>query len=349
MLSFSRNGMHKVWVSVTTITVGIALICGIASPAQAALSNTSLVMSNNQVSSSSAYTTIFSTGSAAVTDLVVMLPSTVSGLNASNVTVLTSSSCTGTFSTATLSASAVLSGETIGLPISIPTLGTCVKIIVTGLTNPSSTGTLYSCVADGIDTTLSTDLTAANLAGLSCSSSGITSTTLTSTLLGALVTDAASIGLTYVAQATNGVTTALNVAPALNVSLNSSYQTFDITPTATGVEASNASQAIAVATNAQTYTIQGLVSGTGSTLAWEGGSGHSIPFGYTEATGGSAPSCTGSGTPFGVSGTYAAVQSNVAGLTNGQTTNVNYCWNVDFTQPAGQYEATVTYLVVPSF
>lgn len=331
------------------VVVTIGTVLGVVSPALAALSNTSLVMSNNQVSSSSTYTTIFSTGSAAVTDLIVMLPSTVSGLSASNVTVQTATGCTGTFSTATLSSTAVLSGETIGLPISIPTLGTCVKVIVTGLTNPSSAGTLYACMADGIDTTLSTDLTAANLAALSCTSSGITSSSLTSALLGALVADSASIGLDYVAQATNGTTTALNVAPALNFAVNSAYQAFNVTPTSTGVEASNASQALSVATNAQSYTVQGLLSGTSSALTWEGGSGHTIPFGYTESTGGAAPSCTGSGAAFGVNGTYSAIQSSVAGLTNGQTTNVNYCWNVSFTEPAGQYEATVTYLVVPSF
>lgn len=325
--------------------------------AQAALGNTSLVMSNNQVgASSTTYTAIFSTGTnisttTPVTEITVLLPTGVTGLSAAATTVQTAATCTGTFTTQTITG-AVLStgGTTIGLPISIATAGTCVKVVMTGLTNPSSTGTAYACSADSVDATLSTDLTAANLNNLVCGSGGITSTTgtLTGSLLN-LVTDSAAVALNYVAQAANGVTTALNVAPVLNVTLNSAYQSFSITPTALGVEASNASQAVTVATNAQSYTLQGRVGGSTSTLTEQAPAAASIPFGFTESTGTSPGACTGSGTAFGVGGNYANVQSAIAGLTNATTTNLNYCWNVDFTKPAGLYTATITYLVVPSF
>lgn len=336
------------------ISVGLALMWGIASPALAALSNTSWVMSNNQVSSSSTYTTIFSTGSPSVTDLVLMLPAGVTGLSASNVSVSTASSCTGTFSTLT-PGTAVLSPTSnptsIGLPVSIATAGTCVKVVVTGLTNPSTAGTVYGCLADGTDT-VTTDLST-YLGDLSCGSGGISSTSLTSTILDALVTDNVSVALTYLTQAINGVTTDLNVAPVLNFNPISNYQSFDITPTPNGAEVSNSTQALTVSTNAQSYTIEGLVAGPTSALTWAGytgtGTAPSIPFGYTEATGSSLmPSCSSSSPAFGANGTYSNITS-LTGLTNGQTTNINYCWSVDYTKPAGLYQGTVTYLVVPSF
>ncbi|HMC39192.1 MAG TPA: hypothetical protein VKI19_05985 [Acidimicrobiales bacterium] len=319
------------------------LVVGSFAPANASLTNTSMVMSNNAVNASSTYTAIFSTGTALVTDLIVALPSTVSGLSAANTTVYTASSCAGTFAQQSLSSAAVLSGDNIALPISIATAGTCVKVVMTGLTNGSSTGTAYACEADALGGIVAS-LTPTNVGNLVCSVSG-----LAGGVLGSLLSDATSIALSYVAQATNGITTALNVAPALTTSVDSAYQSFSIAPTTSGVEASNASQALTVATNAQNYTVEGLVGGAGSDLTWAGGSGHSIPFGYTESTGSSAASCSGSGTSFGSNGTYSALQSGVAGLTNGKVTNINYCWNVDYTDPAGLYNATVTYLVVPSF
>ena len=165
----------------------------------------------------------------------------------------------------------------------------------------------------------------------------------------ALLSDTSETALSYVAQATNGISTALNVAPALTTSLDNTYQSFSIIPTTGGTEASGAVQNLTVGTNAQNYTVEGLVSGATSELTWAGGAGHTIPFGYTQSTGGTAAACSGSGTPFGSNGTYSALQSGVAGLTNSKVTNVNYCWNVDFTDPAGLYNATVTYLVVPTF
>lgn len=320
------------------------LLAGSFTPAGASLTNTSLVMSNNQVGASSTYTEIFSTGTALVTDLLVGVPSTVTGFSTNNISVYTASSCTGTFALQTITGAVQsTTGNTAALPLSLPTLGTCVKVVMTGLTNPGSTGTAYACAGDALAAIVSS-LSVPNLNALSCGVSG-----LTGGALAALITDTTGIAMSYVAQATNGITTALNVAPALTTSIDNTYQAFSITPTATGVEASNAAQNLTVATNAQNYTVEGLVGSAGSDLTWANGSGHSIPFGYTESTGGTAASCSGSGTPFGSNGTYAALQSAVAGLTNGKVTNINYCWNVDFTDPAGLYNATVTYLVVPSF
>lgn len=326
------------------VAVGGMLFGSSFLPAHAALSNTSLVMSNNQVGAPATYTAIFTTGSPLVTELTMILPAGVSGLSAANTTVQTAASCTGSFTTQTITGAVLSTGGTaLGLPISLLTAGTCVKVVMTGLTNQASTGQAYACMADSVDLTLLTDLTASNLNNLVCGSGGITGGLLS------LVTDTQAVALNYVSQAVNGVTTALNVAPALNMSLNSSYQSFSITPTISGVEASNASQAITVATNAQNYTLQGVVAGTSSALTWSGPSAASIPLGFTESTSGSPAACSGSGSAFGAAGTYNNVESAIAGLTNGKTTNINYCWNVDFTKPAGLYTATITYLVTPSF
>jgi hypothetical protein len=342
MISFTKK-RHVRLAGLGLAAAVSGLLAGSFAPANAALTNTSMVLSNNQVGSSSTYTAVFSTGSALVTDLVVALPSTVAGLATATTSVFTSSTCTGTFSPASLSSAAVISGDNIALPISVPTLGTCVKVVMTGLTNPAAAGTAYACEADALAGIVSS-LTATNLGNLVCSSAG-----LTGGVLGGLLADATSIALNYVAQATNGITTALNVAPALTTSVNSTYQAFDITPAVGGVESSNASQALSVATNAQNYNVEGLVSGGTSALTWVGATAHSIPFGYTESTGSTPASCSGQGTAFGSNGTYSTLESSVAGLTNGKTTNVDYCWNVDYTDPAGLYDATVTYLVVPSF
>lgn len=344
MLSIRRKRTTSLGVLALLAMTG-GIVAGSFTPAQAALTNTSLVMSNNQVGAASTYTAVFSTGTALVTDLLLGLPSTVGGLATATESVFTAPSCTGTFSAASLTGSAVIGGNNIALPVSVPTLGTCVKVVVSGLTNPASVGTAYACEGDALAALLGSNLTVGNLSGLTCASNG-----LTGGVLGSALSDVAGIALSYVAQATNGITTALDVAPALTTTIAGTYQAFNITPTSTGAEATNPSQALTVATNAQNYTVEGLVSGTTSSLTWVGPSAHSILFGYTAASGGGAPAnCTGSGTAFGANGTYASVQNALTGLTNGQVTNVNYCWNVDYTDPAGQYDATVTYLVVPTF
>lgn len=326
------------------VATSAGLLAGSFSPASASLTNTSMVMSNNQVGASSTYTEIFSTGTALVTDLLVGVPSTVSGFSSSNVSVYTAASCTGTFAQQTISGAVQsTTGNTVALPLSLPTLGTCVKVVITGLTNPGTAGSAYACAGDAL-TAIVVSLSVANLNALSCGVSGLTGGTL-----GALIADTTGIALSYVAQATNGISTSLNVAPALTTAIDNTYQAFSITPSANGVEASNAVQNLTVATNAQNYTVEGLVGGAGSDLTWANGTGHTIPLGYTESTGGTAGTCSGSGTAFGANGTYSALQSGVAGLTNNKVTNINYCWNVDFTDPAGLYNATVTYLVVPTF
>ena len=336
-----RRSIKVAGLALGAATAGI--VVGAFAPAHAALSNTSLVMSNNQVSSSSTYTAVFSTGTALVNDLILALPAGVSGVAGSNPTVYTASSCTGTFTQQSLTGSAIISGTNMALPININTLGTCVKVVLSGLTNPSSTGTSYACEADGVSSLLGT-VTSGAVGSLVCGSGGLSGGTLAG-----LLSDVTSIGLNYVAQATNGVTTALNVAPALTTSVDNTYQAFNIIPSSTGMEASNPAQALTVATNAQNYTVEGLVSGSASQLTWVGPTSHPILFGYTESTGGSPAGCSGSGTAFGANGTYSAIESSIAGLTNGKATNIDYCWNVDYTDPAGLYTATVTYLVVPSF
>ena len=329
------------------VATSAGLLAGSFSPANASLTNTSLVMSNNQIGASSTYTEIFSTGSALVTDLLVGVPSGVTGLTAAGTSVYTAASCTGTFTQQTITGAVLGTGSTnLLLPLSVPSLGTCVKVVMTGLTNPGSVASTYACGGDALAAILGATggLSVANVGALTCGISGLTGGNL-----GALLADTTGIAVNFVAQATNGISTALNVAPALTTSIDNTYQSFSIIPAAGGAEASGAVQNLTVGTNAQNYTVEGLVSGATSELTWAGGAGHNIPLGYTQSTGGTAAACSGSGTQFGANGTYAALQSGVTGLTNGKITNINYCWNVDFTDPAGLYNATVTYLVVPTF
>lgn len=324
----------------------LALTSG--APAQAALGSVSLSMSNNQVSASATYTALFTTGAVAVTDLVVALPSTVTVPATPTVAVSTASTCTGTFSSAgigTVVTNLSGSGNNIGIPMSsaIATLGTCVKVVISGLTNPASAGTLYACLADG--TGLAANVTSGNLAGITCSVSGLGGTI--NALLGLL--DNAATALTFVTQVTNGVTNNLSVAPVMTVNLDSTSNSFSITPTASGVTASSALNDITVATNALTYTLQAIVGGSSSALSLAGNNSYTIPLKFKQGTGSPAAACDGSESSFGSGSTYANVASAVSGLTNGTVTNVRYCWTVDLTKPAGTYTATITYLAVPSF
>lgn len=327
------------------LTSGLVAL-GTVGPAAASLGSPSMVLSNNQVSAASTYTAIFTTGTVSVTDLVLVLPAGVAGVGSATVAVSTASSCTGAFSVLTgTSALAATSNPTLGISLTtaIATLGTCVKVVVSGLTNPSSTGTVNACLGDGI--ALLSNVTAANLQNLTCSAGSIGGSLLN------LVTDSASVALTYVAQALEGTTTNLAVAPTLTVLLNGGsgggLQSASITPSAAGVTTGTPIDAINVATNAVNYTIEAQIAGTSSSLSRMGGSGAGhdlVALSWTTST------CA-SGAPFNTvaSGTYSVVSSALSGLTNGTTTSVAYCWNVDLSHPAGLYTATVNYLVVPSF
>ena len=318
-------------------------------PAQAALGSLSVSLSNNQVNGAATYTALFTTGSAAVTDLLVALPGTVTVPASPTVAVSTASTCTGTFSSASIGTVATNlsgSGNSIGVPLSsaIASAGTCVKIVVSGLTNPGTTGTLYACLADG--TGALANVTSTNLAGITCSVSGLGGTI--NALLGIL--DNAAAAITFVAETTNGVTNNLSIAPVLTMGVDNTSNSFSITPSASGVTASSALTDVTVATNAVNYTVQAVVSGASSVLTLTGDNTKTIPLKFRQSTGGSAPACDGSSeTSLGAGGTYSTVASSVAGLTNGKVTNVRYCWTVDLTKPAGTYTATITYLAVPSF
>lgn len=323
----------------------------VAPPASAALGSVSAVLSNNQVSSSSTYTFFFTTGTASVTSLVVGVPTTVTGFSGVSAAVSTASSCTGSFSSASIGTIAKgTSNFLVGIPLSsaITTSGTCVKIVLSGLTNPSSAGSATSCVADGVAGAAA--VTTGNLDLLTCGGSGITGSVV------ALLSDTAGITLTYVTKALNGVLANLTVSPTLTVSVPASA-TFTVTPTASGTVSSGSTSTVNVATNAQTFQVQGQVSGSSSALSQIGGSA-TIPLSFTSGDSGSNPAaaCTGSnGTSFGTSGgsTWVALPvngtSNLTGLTNSTNVVSNYCWKVDMTKPPGDYTATITYLVVPSF
>lgn len=332
---------------------GSALLAGGlgALPAHAALGSTSAVVSNNQVSSASSYTFTFTTGTPGVTDLIAFVPS---GADLSSLTaaVSTAATCTGTFAAATLGTVVTqTSNNSVGIPVTggIAASGTCVRVVLSNVLNPSAVGATTACIGEG--TALLANLTLTNLGNLACGLSGITGSVLS------LITDTAATTITYVAKVVNGTTAQLDVAPVLTVSAPSSAS-FTITPSGSGVLASASTTTLNVATNAAAYQVQGQVMGLSSALSDVTGS-TSIPLSFTSGDDGSnAPaSCpsNGVGTAFGTSGasSYVALpvggSPSIAGLTNSKNTVVNYCWKVDLTKPAGSYTATINYLVVPAF
>lgn len=316
-----------------TVAAAGAAAALLAGPADAAIGNPALVISDNQVSASPVtYTTTFQVGVAALS-AVVALPGTVTGLAASAVSVATSTDGVNfTAISPTLLTSTTNSLDKVGINFPSALLaGEWVRVVATGLTNPSAAGTSTVGLADEL-----TALTQSTLDGLSLSGS-----TLVSSVTG-LLADVGSIAATIVAQAVNGVSTDLSVAPVLSLSWGAASHALAVTPAASGVAPAPTSDSVTVQTNAQSYSIEGEVSGTG--LVLQGGSASRpadvLPLGFTVSGGASGTF---------PSGGFGVVAGNLAGLTNGTTTQVNYNLTVDLTHPAGTYVGTVTYLVAPSF
>jgi hypothetical protein len=312
-----------------SVVAGCLVVVG-GTPAQAALGSVSASLSNNQVSATGTYTFLFTTDLLAGT-VALTLPA---GVNVSGATTAVSKAATCADTFTSVAGTALANGQSVGLAPTVPIVaGQCVKIVVSNVVNPSSAGSLNACLGDSL--TALSDLTA-----LACSVGGA---------LTGLVGGTATTVLTYVAQVTNGVTNDLAVAPVLTMAIDNATNSFAITPTASGVTASNSLTNVTVATNAQTYAVQAAVAGTSSVLKQVDGSA-TIPLTVKQATGGAtADACDGSAVSLGANGTYNSVASSVAGLTNSKVTNVRYCWTVDLTKPAGTYTATITYLAVPTF
>jgi hypothetical protein len=322
---------RRIALALAAATMAAGLVVGTGAPAQAALGSVAASMTNNQVDATADYTFTFTTDLLART-VAVTLPSGVD-VSGATTTVSKAATCAGTFTTVT--GTTLSDGQSVGIAVAALdalAAGTCVKIVVSDVVNPSSAGSLNACLGDSL--TALSDLTA-----LACSVGGA---------LTGLVGGTATAVLTYVTQATNGVTNDLSVAPVLTMGVDNATNSFTVTPTASGVTASNALTNVTVATNALTYDLQAAVAGTSSALKQVDGT-ETIPLAVKQATGGTAAACDGSAASLGASGTYNAVASAVPGLTNSKVTNVRYCWTVDLTKPAGTYTATITYLAVPTF
>ncbi|MHB1925451.1 MAG: hypothetical protein ACYCSJ_12250 [Acidimicrobiales bacterium] len=328
-------------------TAALGLVAG--TPARAAIVNPSLVMSNNQSASSSTYTFTFTPGLTLTEMLtgfngVLGIPGGATGLATAPVSVYENTgsgwgsalaSVTSTVNSAsTLVGIAVPSTDFTGLT-TVPQL----KIVISSLTNPTVTAstTAGACIADA-----TTAISGISASTFTTGTSGSTAS-FDSTLASALA-DIGCLTSTVVPIGTNGVTEQLSVAPVLNVTLPSTSHAFSVTPTTSGVAVSFPTDSITVATNALTYTIEGLIGNSTSALTYDDGGSYSLPITATTGT-----SCSSSA-PLGSNGTYSTLASSLTGLTNGAITSVTYCGSsVTLNSPAGTYSGTITYLVVPSF
>jgi hypothetical protein len=310
-----------------------------ALPARAALSNVSLVASNNQVSSSSTYTVTYQVGVADL-GLLLVLPSGVTGLAAGNVTVTKSTDGT-TFASVTPS-SKLVSADGQRLGVNLPSAlaaGNWVKVTITGLTNPSSTGD-YTVQLGG-------DLLAITQAQLD----GVLATLL------ALMAETANVVLTVVSVVTNAISTNLNVAPALTFSVGTGSHTWNLDPSGT-TSSNSVSDSLTIATNAATYVIQAFVSGNLVRAGTDGSqtsdvishtAGASGPhFGYT-VTGPAGDAVAGTYRTFDTSSTNLVSGWSLSGLTNSEATTVTYDLGVDYTKSPGLYLGSVTYRIVPTY
>lgn len=337
------SGGRRRWAVVTALSVVVGLVT-LSSEARAALSNVSLVASNNQVAATPVtYTATFQVG-ALDKGLVVILPSGVTGLSTANVSIQTSADGT-TFSSPTLAATnpKLLSadGKRVGLNLdSALVLNTWAKITITGLTNPSSTGDYTVKVGGKL-----TDLTQSDL-----------DSTL-ATLLG-LLAESADIVVKIVAVATNGVSNDVTVAPALAFTIGSASHSWNLDPAGTA-SSTAVSDSLSIATNAASYVLQASISGnlirvgTAGTAASEhiaysaGTSGPHFGYRVTGPSGDSVDSAVFR--KFSTSSSSLAAGWSLSGLTNGEVTTVTYDVATDYTKAPGTYVAAVTYRVVPTY
>ncbi|MCA1830839.1 MAG: hypothetical protein ABR552_07990 [Actinomycetota bacterium] len=312
----------------------------VASPARAAMSNVSLVASNNQVSATGVTYTFVSQVGAADLGLSLTLPSTVTGLATGNVTVEKS---TDGSTWSTLSpASKLLSSDGQRVAVNLAsalTSGNYIRTTITNLTNPSSAGNITATIGGALTTISQAVLDVA-------------------ATLNALLAETANIVLGIVAVATNGITNNVSVAPALTFSLGSASHSWSLDPAGTA-SSQSVTDDLTLATNAGSYVIEGFVSGNlirvgtngsqaSDMIPYNAGSG--VPhFGY-EVTGPSGDGVnTGTFHSFGTSAANLVNGWSLSGLTNGEVTHVAYDVLIDYTKSPGTYAGSVTYLVVPTY
>lgn len=317
-------------------------------PAHASIANPSLVMSNNQSGSTSTYTFTFTPGLTVAQMLsgfngVLGIPGGATGLGSATISVFENTGSGWGSALAGVTSTVNSAADVVGVVVpaadftgltSVPQL----KVTVSNLTNPtvSASTSAGGCVGDALSTiaNLATSTFTTGTSGGTASFGG--------SLAGSVLNDVACLTSTVVPLGTNGVTQQVNVAPVLSVSLPSTADSFSVVPTASGVALSFPTDNLTVATNALTYTVEDLISGSTSALHYDGSGSYSLPI---QATTGSCSAASDLGT----GGTYKSVAS-LSGLTNGTLTGITYCGNnVSLTTPSGSYSGTITYLVVPSF
>jgi hypothetical protein len=329
--------------AVVTGLLGVSL--RLPPAASAALSNVSLVASNNQVSATGvAYTLTFQVG-LAHSSLVVVAPPELAGLATGNVSVSTSADG-ATFSPATLAGldPKLLSADGDRVAVNLASAlapGTWVKVVMTGITNPGSAGSGDFTVGGALAALTQSDL------------DGTLSALLT------LLVETADATMTWVAEAANGVIQNVGVAPALTFGIGAASHSFSLDPFAGAT--STATESLTIATNAGTYSIQAKVSGDLVRAGTDGSAASDVlpvngaesgpHFAYKVA----APSGDTSGVDGSAYRTFSTSFTNLvggwslSGLTNGETTTITYDVKVDYTKAPGTYVGTVTYRIVPTY
>lgn len=337
-------GIYRRAAGKITLAAAVAVVLLAALPASSALGSVSFVASNNQASATGVtYTITFQVG---VLDkgFAVVLPTGVTGLSTTNVTIQTSSDGTSFSAPALAGVNPKLisaDGQRVGVNLaSAVALNTWVKVTITGLTNPASTGDYTITVGGKTTDLLQTDLDAA-----------------LATLLG-LLAETANMVLSVVAVVTNGITNNVTVAPSLTFSVGAASHSWSLDPAGTATS-TTVTDALTMATNAGTYQIQALISGNLVRAGTAGASASDyIPyngaqsgphFGYT-VTGPAGDTVDSAAfRTFSTTATNLVGGWSLSGLTNSETTTVTYDVKIDYTKAPGTYVGTITYRIVPTY
>lgn len=326
------------------VIAAATVIALVQAPGSAAISDGSLVASNNQVDATGVTYTLTGKVGIAALSFAVILPSGVTGLDTANVTVETSTDGTS-FSAATLAGAnpklESADGQRLGVNLaSALTAGNWIKITITGLSNPGSTGDYTITLGDKLTAITQLDL----------------DSTLSALLT--LLTETLDSILTIVSEVTNGISTNVSVAPALSLSASASSHSWSLDPSGT-TSSTSTSDTLSISTNAATYVIQGKISGdlirvgtagtSESDLIPNDGASSDPHFGYTVS--GPSGDSVNSSTFRTFSTSYASLASgwSLSGLTNGEDTTVTYDLKVDYTKAPGTYAAAITYRIVPTY
>ncbi|GIF22686.1 hypothetical protein BJ973_003007 [Actinoplanes tereljensis] len=301
---------------------------GLAAPAYAAaLSGVSWSLSQPQPGVTGVrYTWSFTTATAGIIQSVTF---TVPATTAGTPSVVDVYGLTG--------GSAALSGTTVTYTVTAPALvagGTSVLVSMDGFTNTTNPGTYTSTVTTVVGGT-NTDTAASNAVTLNSNTTAVnvvvarstafTSDTTSFTMLMdpsvfALSDETRAVHLGIATNAANGYVLNVKTSQQLTGALHAGSHFTAATPDrTTGVS----SGAFANGTFGYSLATTGLGTGTSSPLT------SGLYVGYVGGTGDNVVSASGP--------------------TNGDTVTVTNRAKIDYTQPADNYSATVTYTVVPSY